>query len=211
MAEYVLFGGGITRAAGPQMVLDELGLAYELREVDPAKGEHKSVEFRAINPAGFVPALITPDGAQLHEAAGIMLYLADRHGRLAPGPGDPKRGLFLSKLFYLSHDIQPTVKQFFYPERFSPDPEFTRARAWSDAQDRWSVIEDHLHRNGPYHLGDEISVVDILMAMWAAYGYAKPMDILDNFPAVRRCYALVHDRPSCGAHLDRLHAGIAAF
>ncbi len=31
---YILYGGGVSRAVGPQMVLEEAGLAYELREVD---------------------------------------------------------------------------------------------------------------------------------------------------------------------------------
>ncbi len=48
----MLYGGGVSRAVGPQMVLEEAGLAYELREVDIAADEHRSAEFLAINPAG---------------------------------------------------------------------------------------------------------------------------------------------------------------
>ena len=59
---YVLYGCDFTRAALVQWVLDEGGLEYELRKIDISKGEHRAVEFLAINPAGFVPVLVTPDG-----------------------------------------------------------------------------------------------------------------------------------------------------
>lgn len=76
---YVLYGGDFTRATLVQWVLEEGKIEYELRKIDILKGEHRSAEFLAINPAGLVPVLITPDGDALHEAAALMLYLADRH------------------------------------------------------------------------------------------------------------------------------------
>ena len=80
---YILYGGSITRSLAPQMVLEEGSLAYTLREIDIDAGEHRGEAFLEINPAGYVPALVTPEGHVLHEAAAIMLYLADRHGPCA--------------------------------------------------------------------------------------------------------------------------------
>ena len=99
---YKLYGGTFTRALAPQMVLEEAGLPYELHAVDMASGEHRGEEFLKLNPAGYVPALTTPEGDVLHEAAAIMLYLTDRHELedLAPQVDAPQRGGFLSKLFY---------------------------------------------------------------------------------------------------------------
>ena len=51
-----------------------------------ANQEFRSDAYRKLNPAGFVPALETPEGDILHEAAAIMLYLTDRHGLEAMAP-----------------------------------------------------------------------------------------------------------------------------
>jgi hypothetical protein len=69
---YILYGGDFTRAVLVQWVLEEGKLDYELRKIDILKGEHRAAEFLAINPAGFVPVLITPDGDALYEVAALI-------------------------------------------------------------------------------------------------------------------------------------------
>src|SRR6185295_11144155 len=93
--------------------------------IDIINGEHRSPQFLAINPAGLVPVLITPEGEALHEVAALMLYLADRHGLvdLAPQLTDPDRGLFLSSVFHVAADIQSDMKRFHFPHRYSLHPE----------------------------------------------------------------------------------------
>ena len=116
---YVLYGGKFTRALCVQMVLEEGDLDYELRSVDILRQEHRSPEYLAINPAGFVPALITPEGDVLHETPALMLYLAERHRLrdLAPGVDEPERGRFLSALLFISDDVQPPMKRYNFPHR----------------------------------------------------------------------------------------------
>ena len=118
---YILYGGAFTRATLVQWVLEEGKIEYELRKIDILKGEHRSAEFLAINPAGLVPVLITPDGEALYEVAALMLYLTDRHQltELAPPSTDRDRGLFLSTVFYIAGDIQSEMKRFHFPHRFS--------------------------------------------------------------------------------------------
>ena len=106
---YVLYGGDFTRAPLVQWVLEEGRLPYyEFRRIDILKDEHRTPEFLAINPAGLVPVLITPEGETLCEVAALMVYLADRHRltELAPAVTDPRRGLFLSSVFWIASDIQ---------------------------------------------------------------------------------------------------------
>ena len=64
---YILYGGRFTRTLIVEMVMAEGDIAYELREIDIFKQQHRSPEFLAINPAGWVPAMITPEGETLHE------------------------------------------------------------------------------------------------------------------------------------------------
>jgi glutathione S-transferase len=214
-APYILYGGGITRAMGVQMVLEELRLPYQLKAVDIRKGEHREAAFLAVNPAGYVPALVTPEGETLHETAALMLWLADKHGatELAPATDDPLRGQFLKWLFYFTNDIQPPSKTVFYPDRYttasnSADEILKLANA--QALERWAVVEKHLADHGPYHLGERFSLLDLHVAMWAAYGLQSVDEILTAMPAVRRCYDLVAKRPLSGPLLNEFQREIKA-
>lgn len=77
--------------------------------------------FRALNPAGRIPALEAPDGP-MFETGAILLWLADRHpgAGLAPPAGHPDRGRFLSWLFFLSNTPHADLRHLFYPDRHAP-------------------------------------------------------------------------------------------
>ena len=195
---YVLYGGPFTRAFIVEMVMAEGDIAYELRVVDIVKQEHRAPEFLAINPAGWVPALITPDGVPLYETPAINLYLAERHGlsELAPRADEPERGLFLSGLFYLTNELEPILKRYFYPHRYVLRPEdapATRRQSLDNALERLGVIDRRLREDGPYHLGERFSLVDLTLAYWVAC--LEPANGLESYPAIGRCTNLVMDRP----------------
>jgi len=129
-------------------------------------------------------------------------------------PSEPARAPFLAKLFYLSNDIQPPMKRYFYAPRYAlreDDVAATRARAREMALERWQVLDDFLEANGPYHLGERFSIADIQLANWAAYGFETPDDIVDAFPAVGRCLDRVMARPKCGPILENIRAMIMAW
>lgn len=66
-----------TRAPSPRrarIVLAEKGIAHEVRQVDLASGEQLSDEYRKINPACTVPALVLDDGSVLTDNAGIAAW-----------------------------------------------------------------------------------------------------------------------------------------
>lgn len=71
------------------IMLEELGLPYEAHLVDFGKEEQKSPEFLSLNPNGKIPAIIDPDGPggqplALFESGAILLYLAEKTGKLIP-------------------------------------------------------------------------------------------------------------------------------
>lgn len=213
---YVLYGGRFTRATGPQMVLDEAGVEYDIRYIDIVTGEHRKPEFLAVNPAGYIPALVTPEGDVLHEAAAIMLYLADRHPscNLVPALNTPERGVFYSKFFFLTNDVQPSMKRYYYPDRFSSDPADApriKSQAFEMAMERWGVVERHLAAHGPYHLGDKISIADFYMAVWAAFGFDDSYNLLEDHPAVRACYDRVRERPLIKPLLLEIEGAIEGY
>ena len=209
MSPYILYGGRFTRALIVEMVMAEGEIAYQLREVDIVEQEHRAPAFLAINPAGRVPALITPEGAILYETHAINLYLAERHGltQLAPGPGEPERGLFLSGLFHLTDELEPVMKAYFYPHRTAlrtEDSPAMKRRSLEIALERLGVIDRRLRDGGPYHLGERYSLVDLTMTYWTAY--LDHGGALEPYPAVRRCAELVIARPKLRGRFAELRA-----
>jgi glutathione S-transferase len=78
-----LFGGARSRASIVKWYLEELVVPYVYQELDMKAGEHLQPEFLAINPFGKVPAIA--DGEfKLWESGAILLYLAQKHGAIAP-------------------------------------------------------------------------------------------------------------------------------
>ncbi len=118
---YVLHTMPDTAGVAVHLMLVEMGLPFTLHIVDRHNGERDGTAYRALHPLGLAPALDTPDGP-IFETAVILLWLADRHGGMAPGPQDPDRAAFLKWLFFTSTNLHPTVMQLYYPDRWTGDP-----------------------------------------------------------------------------------------
>ncbi|MGB5067091.1 MAG: glutathione S-transferase family protein [Albidovulum sp.] len=101
-----------------RLVLEEIGQPYRTVLVDRSIRQQDSTAYRQLNPNGLIPALVTPEGP-LFETAAILLWLSERHGALAPRPGAPDRGAFLSWLFFVSNTLHPALRNHFYPERYA--------------------------------------------------------------------------------------------
>ena len=97
-----------------RLALDEIGAPYETVLVDRTVQAHKSPAYRALNPAGLIPVLETPQGP-VFETGAILLWLADTHGVLAPAPSNPERGSFLKWLFFVSNTLHADLRLTFYP------------------------------------------------------------------------------------------------
>jgi glutathione S-transferase len=180
------------------MVMAEGEIEYQLNNVDIFNNEHHSPEFLALNPAGFVPLLVKADGETMYETPAINLYLAEQHKltHLAPAIDDPDRGRFLSSLFFLSDDLEPIIKRFFYPNRYvlhDQDEPAMRLLSLQQALERIGIIDQQLQQEGPYQLGPRFSLVDIILCFWAEYLNFEQN--LDPYPALRRCQGLVMSRP----------------
>ncbi len=202
MEKYTLYGGGGTRSIVVQMLLEEAGIPYELRFVDMKKEEHKAPEYLAINPAGYLPGLVTPDGEAIHETPAMLLYIGERHNLIdfVPPTDDPQRGLFLSKLFYHSNELCYS-HQMAHPERYCTSEEAVPGVIEAHRQlamQRWSLLDAFLRDNGPHHLGERFSILDMNMGLWAVYGLMKPNDIVETFPSVGKLVKIVRARPKSG-------------
>ena len=196
---YKLFYAPGTAAFAPHIMLEEVGAAYELVEVDVSKTQPRDPEFLKLNPNGWVPVLAHGDMV-MHESAAIVMYLCDRHPEtgLAPLPGDPLRGRFYQWLLYFSDTLQIAYQMTFYPERHSTDPGHIPA-VIDKARERldrvWGYIDESLDSE-PYLLGENISACDLyayMLATWHPMGEAA---FLATVPNVARVVARVTERPA---------------
>ena len=146
-----------SRAANVVWMLEELGIAHELRFVDLFKGAHKAPEILALNPMGKLP-ILTDGDAVVTESAAIGLYLADRYapGQLAPAIDDPRRGAYLRWTLFAPSVIEPGIG--------------AKQGGWAtkESQVGWGNYDamigafDVAIGKGPYLLGDMFSMADVI-------------------------------------------------
>jgi glutathione S-transferase len=113
IAGFTLFGDPVSgNCLKPKFTADLLGIAYDWVTVDVVKGETRTADFLALNPAGQVPVARWPDGRVLAQSNAIMLYLAEG-SRLIPEDAF-ERAQVMSWLFWeqYSHETAIAVRRF---------------------------------------------------------------------------------------------------
>ena len=102
-----------------RLVMQEAGLPYRTCLVDRATRQQDSAAYRALNPTGLIPTLVTPAGP-ISETAACLLWLSEAHPQaaLAPAPGHQDRVAFLKWLFFLSNTAHADLRQIFYPDQY---------------------------------------------------------------------------------------------
>jgi glutathione S-transferase len=191
-----------------RLALEELGLPYETHLVDRRARAQRSPDYLAMNPNGTIPVLETPDGV-LFETAAILLWLADRHGALAPPQDSPLRAPFLKWLFWCSNTLQIDLRQYFYPEKsIGPDHAHqTQLRQvfQQRLQKDLDIIEQGLRNTPGLTGGDQATALDIYLACllrWCKlYADSPQMPWLDltRYPTLHRLCAKAETRGSTRA------------
>ena len=180
-------------------LLIEIGADHELKKVDLDAGEHRRPEYLKLNPNGFVPTLIV-DGRALYECAALLMLLTERHAEagLAPPPGNPLRGIYLTWMLHLANTLQPAAGDWFHPDRVTADPaqhEAVKAGAHARLVAAWDRIDAQLRSGGPYLLGDRIWVVDFYATMVMRWSRNMPRPAT-GWPAIAAYVARMKARPS---------------
>jgi GSH-dependent disulfide-bond oxidoreductase len=161
-----LFTYGSTNGHKVAIALEELGLPYDVRPVNVFAGEGQSAEFLALNPTGKIPVI--RDGETdvvLTESDAILLYLADKAGRLVPPSG--KSRLRAIELLFLQASLQgPMFGQRMHFSVFAKETVPYGIRRYEEQGETIERLMEHLLRDRSYFLGSEYSIVDIAYYSW---------------------------------------------
>lgn len=179
-------------------LLIELGVPHELKRVDLASGQHKQPDYLAMNPNGVVPTLVI-DGQPMHEAAAMLLLLADAHPQagLAPAPSAPGRGMYYQWMLHLANAVQPLFRQWWYPQEVAGEANAAAVHAHVQPriEEAWDRLDAHLGTHGPYLLGDAPSAADFYLVMLMRWSRNMPRQAL-AWPHLGELARRLRARPS---------------
>lgn len=153
-----LYHSPASRAFTAYWMLEEIGLAFDVRHVDIRKGEQKQPEYLKLNPAGKVPTL-TDGEVVVSENPAIAIYLADRYsyGALAPRIEDPARGAYLKWMVYSTAVVDPVA--FLHEQKVDLPGS---AAGFGGYDDMVGVLTTTL-KSREYLLGDRFTAADVVL------------------------------------------------
>lgn len=177
------------------IALEELGLPYAVHALDFSKAEQKAPDFLAINPNGRIPAIVdrAVDDFAVFESGAILLYLAEKTGRLLPS--DAKgRSRAIQWLMFQMGGVGPMMGQAnvftrYFPEKLPPVID----RYVRESRRLFEVLDGQLGRSE--YLAGDYGIADIATYPWVAIHDwpGVPVDGLDH---LQRWMRAVGERPA---------------
>lgn len=153
-------------------LLKELDIENQVELIELEYGTTmRSAEYLALNPLGKVPCLVDGD-AVISETPAIFAYLADKYAEkgFAPALNDPKRGEYYKWLFF-GHG---PVTEFMSIKALNIPPETLAKQrgsiSFGDEEAMMNFLRQGLRHAKPYLLGEQITVADLYLAYWLAFG-----------------------------------------
>lgn len=181
-------------AMASHFALEEAGADYELVKIDLKKGEQKTPQYLAINPAGVTPALVTDRGV-LTENVVIVGYVAQTHpqANLADVDDSFAFGQMQSINAWLGSSLHPAIGKVLFSR--PPLEGEAKAAALKPALEKYDLAEQHLLK-GPWVMGEAYTVADGYLSVFSRW--ARQADLLDKarYPKLNAHLDLVQTRPA---------------
>jgi GST-like protein len=177
------------------IALEELGLPYEVRPIALSRNEQKEEWFLKLNPNGRIPVIIDHDHDDfvVFESGAILLYLAEKTGKLLPS--DPKaRSRVVQWLMFQMGGVGPMMGQANVFYRYAPEKiEYAIQRYQRESRRLFEVLERGL-RDSEY-LAGEYSIADIANWSWV-HTHEWSGTSVDGLPNLQRWLAAIAARPA---------------
>jgi glutathione S-transferase len=149
------------------ITLEELGLDYEVHAIDLSSGEQKQKPFTDMNPNGRIPVILDRSNNDfvVFESGAIMLYLAERHGKLIP-TDEKGRSRVVQWLMFQMGGLGPMMGQANVFARYFPEKiPAAIDRYLRESRRLLEVLDGHLAGNE--WLAGDYSIADIANFSWA--------------------------------------------
>jgi GSH-dependent disulfide-bond oxidoreductase len=195
------------------IMLEEIGLPYQIFPINISTGAQHADNFLAINPNGKIPAIVD-DGQRVFESGAILVYLAEKSGKLLPIDRQNRSAVF-AWTFWQVGGLGPMLGQWGHFTRSAPEKiPYAVDRYLTESIRLLTVLDRHLE--GRTFIADEYSIADIMNYTWAASGMnflraAHPDSLserlrqrVDNLVALDRWLQLIGDRPAVKKGLEVL-------
>lgn len=186
-------GHGETKDLRVQWALEEVGLDYRFRALDQTAGDLDSEEFARLSPFHQIP-VIDDDGFVLAESAAILLYVAEKAGRLIPNDVQG-RATVMQWCFAAVSTVGPTLQCIETIEIFDVDKSATKVLAETrKLADRWFGGVERRLDGREWIATSEFTVADIAMA--SVLRTIRQTTLMDPFPRIKSYYERCHARPA---------------
>lgn len=176
------------------IMLEEVEQPYRAIAVNIGKKEQFDPDFLAISPNSKIPAIVDHEtGISMMESGAILLYLAEKTGRLLPPPGR-SRWQVIEWLMLQMGSVGPMLGQAHHFNHFHPGKsEYATVRYLNEAKRIYGVLDRRL-RDREY-LVDDYSIADVATWPWISRYEWQGIDWAD-YPSLERWYVAIAGRPA---------------
>lgn len=181
------------------IMLEELGVPYNIHLINIGKDEQFAPDFLKISPNNRIPAIIDSEGPagtpySMFESGAIMIYLADKFGRFYPK--DPiKHYDTLVWLMWQMGGVGPMFGQVHHFERAAKeDVPYGKKRYGDECRRLYGVLDKRLGES-EWAGCDEYTIADMAIYPWVARYDWQNVDLAD-FPNVKRWFEAISERPA---------------
>ena len=185
------------------ILLEELGLPYTAHPIDISKDEQFQPDFLKISPNNRIPAIIDRDnGFHLMESGAIMLYLAEKTGRLLPKDLE-QRYRVTEWLMWQMGGIGPMLGQVHHFVKYNQGKApYAEERYLKEAHRLYGVLDRRLADRD--YVADACSIADIAIWPWISRFEWQTID-LGRYANVKRWYLAIANRPAVqkGYHVPK--------
>jgi GSH-dependent disulfide-bond oxidoreductase len=182
------------------MLLEEVGVPYDIKPVDISAGDQFKPDFLKISPNNRMPAIVDhapADGGApiaVFESGAILLYLAEKTGRFLPADLR-RRTTVLEWLFWQVGGLGPMAGQNHHFAQYAPEQIRYAVDRYVKETNRLYGVLDHRLEGRAFIAGTDYSIADMAAYPWIV-PHKRQGQNLDDFPNVKRWFETIRARPA---------------
>jgi len=181
------------------IMLEELGVPYNVHAINIGAGDQFDPEFLKISPNNKMPAIVDPEGPDgkpisVFESGAILIYLANKYGKFFPE--EPRaRYATLQWLMWQMGGLGPMLGQAHHFRNYAPERiEYAYQRYTNEAKRLYGVMDKRLSE-ARYLGGEEYTIADIAAWPWTRTPDRQGVN-RDDYPNYKRWFEEIAERPA---------------